>query len=82
MGFQKLTETGMEQVVGQLVGEGVVFQMEDTHAYYFDGANGQNEYKVVVDQEELSLEERKQGKEDWYACFGVELTEEVVATMI
>jgi hypothetical protein len=82
MEFNQLSEKGMERVVSHLVEEPVVFQMEDSHAFYFDGANGAKEYKVVIDQEELSLNEREQGKEDWYDCFGVELTEEVIASII
>ena len=47
--------------------------MVDAHAYYFDAVNGKTEFKVVKDQEELSLHERTTGDEDWSQYYGIDL---------
>ncbi|MFJ8528473.1 hypothetical protein [Bacillus sp. NPDC094106] len=82
MEFTNLTEKGMERVVSQLVDEQVIFQMEDTHACYFDGVSGRNEYKVIIDHDEPFLNEREQGNEDWNPCFGIEISEEVIESIL
>lgn len=66
MEFKQLSSTQMEQVITELIGEQVTYQMDDCHAFYFDGANGKVEVKIVIDQDELKLEQRPVGSEDWY----------------
>lgn len=66
MEFKKLSTTQMENVIEELTGEKVTYQMDDFHAFYFDGASGEVEFKIVIDQDELKLEQRSVGSEDWY----------------
>lgn len=66
MGFKQLSSTQMAQVITELIGEQVTYQMDDQHAFYFDGANEEAEFKIVIDQDELKMEQRSVGSEDWY----------------
>lgn len=80
MEFKKLSATQMANVIEEVTGEMVTYQMNDCHAFYFDGANGEMEFKIVVDQDTLKLEQRPVDSEDWYTTAFESDIEETMST--
>lgn len=82
MEFKNLLVQEMEKVMSDLLNTEVMYQDEDAHAVYFDGADGEREYKVVTDDDSYSLNERKAGIEDWDMRYDIDVNEDMIASVI